>query len=318
MKTVRFVSVSLILVAVLSACPAATPDPPKASSITVAGPTSNTLKLNEATTFTAIAKDSSGAVITGKTLVWTSSDEKIATVDSSGKVTAKHFGTVKITASVDSITGSSATQTTYGLEVRGGTTRGVEGPAVILRFRKADGSKPPSGTIVTLTGPTDWNSNTPLKVTRFGGGNTDWFQSNWFVDGLTNLNGTYQASVPVGGQTFTSSFTVDTTQKLTVPSVPIASNISANSVTVTWSGVTGVAAYSVDIWNKTDGQGVSNSARLVIGTTVTIENIALVVGKTYYVQYHGLNTNPDSSISLETPLPDQFNTTFAFGADFTL
>jgi uncharacterized protein YjdB len=115
MKTIRFASVSLIFAALLSACSTPTPDPPKVSSITVTGPSTNSLKLNEAVDFSAIAKDSSGNAITGKT----SSDEKIATVDSSGKVTGKHFGTVKITASVDSITGSSATQTTYGFEARG-------------------------------------------------------------------------------------------------------------------------------------------------------------------------------------------------------
>jgi Bacterial Ig-like domain (group 2) len=181
MKNVRFAFVALVLVALLTACPAATPEAPKVSSITVSGPSTNALKLNEATAFTAIAKDSSGATITGKTFTWTSSDDKIATVDSSGKVTANHFGTVKITASVDSTTGSSATQTTYGLEVTGGV-RDYGDPTFLVRFRNADGSNAKSNPDATITGPSGWNGGQPYSRTIFFGDSPfTWFEPGFLV-----------------------------------------------------------------------------------------------------------------------------------------
>ncbi len=55
---------------------------------------------------TTTTKDSDGNVLTGRAITWTSSDETVATVSSSGIITSVHFGTATITASVD---GKSAT-----------------------------------------------------------------------------------------------------------------------------------------------------------------------------------------------------------------
>ena len=55
----------------------------------------------------ASAQDASGTVLTGKTVVWTSSNTQVATV-SGGEVTAVGAGNATITASVDGVTGSAA------------------------------------------------------------------------------------------------------------------------------------------------------------------------------------------------------------------
>ena len=111
---------------------------PGVTSITVNAPTSNALKINVPTGLTAVAKDSSGTVMT-KTFTWNSSDPNIASVDTNGMVTAKRFGTVTITASADGINGASSLQTTYGLEAIGGTKISTANPqigtAFLARFR---------------------------------------------------------------------------------------------------------------------------------------------------------------------------------------
>lgn len=58
--------------------------------------------------FTAVARDSNGNAIPGKTFTWTSSAPGIATVNSAGLATAVAFGNTTITASVDGVSGAAA------------------------------------------------------------------------------------------------------------------------------------------------------------------------------------------------------------------
>jgi trimeric autotransporter adhesin len=55
----------------------------------------------------AAAKDASGSVLTGKSVIWASSNAAVATVTSSGDVTAVAQGNATITATVDGVSGSS-------------------------------------------------------------------------------------------------------------------------------------------------------------------------------------------------------------------
>ena len=73
------------------------------SDSTSAGPTYE-ITINENTITVAIdgSKDLVAASnVTGVTIVWSSADETIATVDQNGKVTGKAEGTTKITASIE-------------------------------------------------------------------------------------------------------------------------------------------------------------------------------------------------------------------------
>ena len=76
--------------------PAATPEPttPKVTEVTI-NPSSTTIKVNESVTITASVTADEGA---DKTVSWASSDSNIASVDASGKVTAKAVGNATITA----------------------------------------------------------------------------------------------------------------------------------------------------------------------------------------------------------------------------
>ena len=56
----------------------------------------------------ATLKDANGNVLTGRSIVWTTSDNAVATVDGTGMVSALHSGSVTITATADGKSGSLA------------------------------------------------------------------------------------------------------------------------------------------------------------------------------------------------------------------
>ncbi len=67
------------------------------ASITLSASTASVVA-GQKTSFTAITKDASGNVLTGRTLTWASSAPTVATVDASGSVTGVAPGTATITA----------------------------------------------------------------------------------------------------------------------------------------------------------------------------------------------------------------------------
>lgn len=84
-----------------------TPPPPAAVATVTVDPASATLGVGATQTFTATAKDASGNVLSGRTITWTSANPAIATVSTSGVVTAVAAGgPVTITASSEGKTGS--------------------------------------------------------------------------------------------------------------------------------------------------------------------------------------------------------------------
>ena len=77
-----------------------TVSPELAASITVS-PATITLRVSNQRVFTAVVKNSSGAVMTGRTVRWSSSNSSIAAVDQTGNVIALTPGTAAIAADVD-------------------------------------------------------------------------------------------------------------------------------------------------------------------------------------------------------------------------
>lgn len=69
-------------------------------------PSSFALRVGESRTITATLRDASGAVVTGRTVSWSSSAPLVASVDPSGKVTGLVPGAAVITARVDGIEAS--------------------------------------------------------------------------------------------------------------------------------------------------------------------------------------------------------------------
>jgi len=76
------------------------------ASITVTPTTDTLASFGDSVVYSAVLKDASGNVLNGRTIVWTSSNDTIATVRASGLVTAVHAGTATITATSGGASGA--------------------------------------------------------------------------------------------------------------------------------------------------------------------------------------------------------------------
>ena len=90
--------------------PAVSPPPPPPPPVAVAAvevtPGSAALQVGQTMQLTATPKDASSNALTGRTVVWSSTDGAIATVNATGLVTGKAPGSAKITATSESHSGS--------------------------------------------------------------------------------------------------------------------------------------------------------------------------------------------------------------------
>lgn len=88
------------------------PPPPAAVTSVTVSPKTVTLTTGASAKVSAAAKDANGTTVTGKTVVWTSSKPSVASVNSSGSVTALAAGTATIKATVDGVSGQAAVSVT--------------------------------------------------------------------------------------------------------------------------------------------------------------------------------------------------------------
>ena len=82
------------------------PDPPRATTLTVTPATAERTALGATVQLTAEVRDQNGNVMSGATVSWSSSAPAVAAVDGSGMVTAAGNGTATITATAGSASGS--------------------------------------------------------------------------------------------------------------------------------------------------------------------------------------------------------------------
>lgn len=94
----------------LAGCPGddgpTAPPEPVVATVTVNPPSATLESLGATTQLQALAKDASGNAVTGKSVVWTTSDAGVVTVSASGTATAAGYGTAAITATVGGVAGS--------------------------------------------------------------------------------------------------------------------------------------------------------------------------------------------------------------------
>lgn len=112
MTTSRLLAASLL--AALAGCSGGdtTAPEPAVVSVTVTPSTSSLEDIGVSVQFAAVAKDGSGATVSGKTVTWASSNNAVATVSSSGLATAVAPGQTAITATVTGVAGSAALSVT--------------------------------------------------------------------------------------------------------------------------------------------------------------------------------------------------------------
>ena len=88
--------------------PAPTPDPPRATTLTVTPATAELTALGETVRLAADVRDQNGQAMAGAAVTWSSGDPSVATVDAAGLVTAAANGMVTITATSGSVSGNAA------------------------------------------------------------------------------------------------------------------------------------------------------------------------------------------------------------------
>ncbi|MEP6691654.1 MAG: Ig-like domain-containing protein [Gemmatimonadaceae bacterium] len=147
----------LVAVALLASCGDSTKAP---ALITLEiSPASGSVQVGATLALTVQAKDGSGAVITGQSVTFTSSDESKATVTSGGVVTGVALGSVTITAASDGKSAQAVLAVIAGPPARlvktsGDAQTGIVGSALgqPLVAKVTDvGGNPVSGAIITWT-----------------------------------------------------------------------------------------------------------------------------------------------------------------------
>ena len=83
------------------------------ASVTIS-PTSPAVAAGSTVQLSATARDASGAIVSGRTVAWSSSDTAIATVSSAGLLTGVSVGSATISAVIDSVTGTVTASVTTG------------------------------------------------------------------------------------------------------------------------------------------------------------------------------------------------------------
>ena len=96
------------VLALLAAACVGDPTAPEPATISISPATAALQSLGETVQLTATVQDADGRNVTGVTVMWTSGDESVATVDARGLVTATGNGAVTVEASVEGVMGKAA------------------------------------------------------------------------------------------------------------------------------------------------------------------------------------------------------------------
>ncbi len=99
------VSVILVEVEGVFATTTVTVRAPGVASVVIT-PNSSTVAISGSVQLSATPSDASGVALTGRTIIWSSADESIAFVSSTGLVVGFKQGTVRITATVEGVSGT--------------------------------------------------------------------------------------------------------------------------------------------------------------------------------------------------------------------
>lgn len=173
------------------------------------------LKMGKTETVTLKAKASTKGKGANKTLKWTSSNTKVATVSSKGKVTAKSAGTAKIT-----------------VKSTDGTNKST---SVTIKVEAADPAPVPTKTYKTTVTPVD-KKNVEVVVT-FGDKKTLQEDLNAFAkfsndtEVVVNLNDKdYTAKVEAGVVKINGKPVADSTQAQNAKTVKVKANIKADKI----------------------------------------------------------------------------------------
>lgn len=201
-----------------------TPDTARSSttvaSVTVT-PGSASGSVGQSAQFTAVARNSSGTVLTGRTVTWASGNSAVVSVTSSGYATAIGGGSTTVSATVGGVTGHAAVTVTGtpaitvgSVTVTPGTVSGNVGDSATLTASVKDAS----GAAITSV-PVTWASSNAAVAT---------VDSTGTVRALSG--GSADLIATAGGKSGKSTITVASTPVVTVGSVTVSPGSASGNV----------------------------------------------------------------------------------------
>jgi len=266
-------------------------------------PAAASLQVGGTIQLTAVAKDSSGTILAGRAMTWSSSNSLIATVTSAGLATALAAGTATITATSEGQSGTTAIAVT-NVPVASVTVSPASGSVLVGQTLQLTATPKDVGGN-TLTGRTvTWTSSNTASATVSSSGvvtgvtagtatitGTSEGQSGTAVITVTNVPvasvtvSPASGSVPVG-QTLQLSATLKDAGGKVLTGRTVTWT-SSNTVAATASGsgvVTGVAAGQVTITATSEGKSGAASINVtlvpVASVTVSPASGSVLVGQT--------------------------------------
>lgn len=276
-------------------------------------PASGNIPQGQSQQLTAEARDAAGNLLTGRTVVWTSSNEVIASVGSTGRVTGIQPGSATITATVDGVSGNATFTVTplpvSTVSVSPATSTLISGQTVQLQVNlfAANGQALASqGRVVS------WTSVTPAVATV-----------NPF--GLVTAVANGQAAINATVEGVIGSALINVT------AIPVASvSLSPASVTLNQGQTSAVTATARDAggniltgrpvtWSSSDPtRATVNTSSTAAGNTITAvaagsATISAVIGGIQGVSTVTVTAIPIATITV-TPTP----TNLIEGANTTL
>src|SRR6185437_8789470 len=232
-----------------------------AASVAIA-PSSVSLTQGATAQLSTTVKDTSGNVLTGMIVTWSSSNTNVATVSSSGLVTALAAGNATITATAGGVS-ATASVAVQSLPV----------PVASVSMSPSSASMVPGDTVTITATPRDSTG------TALGGRTITWSSSNTSVAKVSSSG--LVTAVAVGSATISATSEGKTGNAgVTVSAAPVASvSVSPHSASVVTSGTVQLSVTLRDangnvltgrtiVWSSSDsGTATVNGSGLVTGAT---------------------------------------------------
>jgi len=232
-----------------------------AASVAIA-PSSVSLTQGATAQLSTTVKDTSGNVLTGMIVTWSSSNTNVATVSSSGLVTALAAGNATITATAGGVS-ATASVAVQSLPV----------PVASVSMSPSSASMVPGDTVTITATPRDSTG------TALGGRTITWSSSNTSVAKVSSSG--LVTAVAVGSATISATSEGKTGNAgITVSAAPVASvSVSPHSASVVTNGTVQLSVTLRDangnvltgrtiVWSSSDsGTATVNGSGLVTGAT---------------------------------------------------
>src|SRR5690348_2114584 len=232
-----------------------------AASVAIA-PSSVSLTQGATAQLSTTVKDTSGNVLTGMIVTWSSSNTNVATVSSSGLVTALAAGNATITATADGVSGTASV-----------AVQSLPVPVASVSMSPSSASMVPGDTVTITATPRDSTG------TALGGRTITWSSSNTSVAKVSSAG--LVTAVTVGSATITATSEGKTgTVAVTVSAPPVASvTVSPHSASVVTNGTVQLSVTLRDAnGNVLSGRTITWSSS--DSSTATVNGNGLVTGAT--------------------------------------